>query len=109
MAGDVGTVFLDTTRDFRAYAYRVERVADIEWRPQLTATEQGERDRVVAGYGTQVRPPSAERSADGGWRVVVWMVQGHDLVRHELDVATARPLTDRPTTLVADLPVPISR
>jgi hypothetical protein len=31
VAVGVGSVFLDTTRHFEAYAYRIDSVADIQW------------------------------------------------------------------------------
>lgn len=107
VATGVATLFLDSTRDFRAYAYRVDRVEDIEWRPQLSAAEQATRDEVVAGYGDQVKPAYAESNA-GGWRVEVWMVSGQDLVRHELGIATGRPVSDRAETVARGIPVPYS-
>ena len=46
VAVGVGSVFLDTTRDFRAYSYRIDSVADIEWITKPTAAEQAVRDQM---------------------------------------------------------------
>ena len=96
-AVDVGSVFLDATRDFRAYAYRIDSVADIEWIPKPTAAEQPARDQLMKTYRSKVKPPQAAESGDG-WQVTVWMVQGRDLVLHKLDIASGTAISDQAET-----------
>ena len=106
-AVDVGSVFLDATRDFRAYAYRIDSVADIEWIPKPTAAEQAVRDNLRKTYQSLVKPPQAAESGEG-WRVTIWMVQGRDLVTHELSIATGKAVSDQTKTAERNIPVPHS-
>jgi hypothetical protein len=107
VAAGVGSVFLDTTRDFKAYAYRIDSVADIEWLPKLTATEEAVRDQLKETYRSKIKPAQAAESGDG-WQVTVWMVQDRDLVRHELSIASGTAVSDKATTAEKDIPVPYS-
>ena len=106
-AAEVGGVFLDVTRDFRVYAYRLDSVDDISWVLRPTAAEQANRDRLVQDYRSRVKPPQVVESGNG-WRVTIWMVQGRALVTHELDLATGAPVGDSPETVERDIPVPYS-
>lgn len=103
----VGEVFLDSTRDFRACAYRIDSVADIKWVPKPTAGEQAARDRLMKTYRSKVKPPQATESSDG-WQVTIWMVQGRDLVTHQLGIASGTAVSDKAATAEKDLPVPAS-
>lgn len=103
----VGAVFLDTTRSFRAYGYRIDSVTDIDWVPTATATEKAARDELVSTYRDKIKPAQAAESGDG-WQVTVWMVSGRDLVRHELGLASGTAVTDQVTTVEKDIPVPYS-
>ena len=107
VAVGVGSVFLDTTRDFKAYAYRINSVADIEWIPKPTAAQQAARDQLMKTYRSKVKPPQAAES-DDGWQVTVWMVQGRDLVTHELGLASRTAVSDHAETAEKDIPVPYS-
>ena len=107
VATAVATVLLDATRDFRAYAYRIDSFADIEWRPQPTTAERARRDALAEVYGDRIRPIIAEGGRDG-WRVGAWMVQGRDLVEYRLTLVSGRPAADRVSVRERDLPVPIS-
>ena len=107
VAIDIGSVFLDSTRDFRTYAYRIDSVEDIEWLPKPTAAQQATRDQVMKTYQSKVKPPQATQSSDG-WQVTVWMVQGRDLVEHELGIASGTAVSDQAETVENDIPVPYS-
>lgn len=108
VATAVTTVFLDATRDFRAWAYRIDSFADIEWLAEPTAAQRTRRDALAETYRDRIRAPRAEGGADG-WLVSAWMVQGRDLVQHRLSVASGRPMEDAATTRERELPVPFSR
>lgn len=108
VAASVAAVFLDSTRDFQVWAYRIERVEDIQWRPKLTPEETGARDALLATYRDQVKPPQSEGSPEG-WVVTVWMVDGLDLVRHTLGIASGIAITDQVEMAAKDIPVPYSR
>jgi hypothetical protein len=103
----VGSVFLDTTRDFRAYAYRIHGVADIEWIPKPTAAEQATRDQLMKTYQSKVKPPQAAKS-DDSWQVTFWMVQDRDLVTHKLGIASGKAVSDHAQTAEKNIPVPYS-
>jgi hypothetical protein len=107
VASGIGEVFLDSTRDFRAYAYRIDTVADIEWLPKPTAAEQAARDQLMKTYRSKVKPAQAAESSDG-WQVTIWMVQGRDLVTHELGIASGTAVSDKAVTAEKDIPVPYS-
>jgi len=106
-AAEVGRTFLDVTRDFRVFAYRIDSVSDISWLPRPTAAQQASRDQLVKDYRGKVKPPQVTESGDG-WRVTIWMVQGRDLVTHELDLASGAPVVDSTETVEKDIPVPYS-
>jgi hypothetical protein len=106
-AADVAAVFLDVTRDFRTYAYRIDSVDDITWLPKPTAAEESARDALVQDYRGKVKPPQVAESGDG-WQVTVWMVQGRNLVTHELGLASGTAVTDAAETVEQDIPVPYS-
>ena len=107
VAVGVGSVFLDTTRDFHAYAYRIDSVADIEWIPKPSAAEQAARDQLMKTYRSMIKPPQAAES-DDGWQVTVWMVQGRDLVTHTLGIASGTAVSDKAETAEKGIPVPYS-
>lgn len=107
VASSIGSVYLDSTRDFQYFSYRVDRIEDIQWRPRLTAAEKSERDEVLQTYRSRVKPATAVET-DGGWQVTVWMVQRRNLVKHEVGIAADAAVTDHAETAVADLPVPDS-
>ncbi len=100
-------VYLDSTRDFVAYAYRIDAVDDIEWLPKLNAQQTKQRTQITAAYGTVITEPVA-RSFEDGWRLAHWMVDGRRLVRHDLVISTDGVVTDTVTTVVDNLPVPES-
>jgi hypothetical protein len=106
-AADVASVFLDVTRDFRAFAYRIDSVDDISWLPRPSADEEARRDALIKDYRGKVKPPQVAESGDG-WQVTVWMVQGRDLVTHEVGLASGTAATDATETAEKDIPVPYS-
>ena len=107
VASSIGEVLLDSTRDFQSFSYRIDRVEDIRWRPRLTPADEAERDDVVRTYRGQVKPAQAVQDGEG-WQVTIWMVQGKNLVQHEVAIASDSSVTDKPETVVTDLPVPTS-
>ena len=106
-AAEVAATFLDVTRDFRVFAYRVDSVDDIKWLPRPSADEQARRDALVKDYDSLVKPPQVAESGDG-WQVTLWMVQGRDLVTHEVGLASGTAVTDQAETAEKDIPVPYS-
>jgi hypothetical protein len=106
-AADIAGTFLDVTRDFRVFAYRVDGVDDIKWLPRPSADEQARRDALVKTYGRKIKPAQVAESGDG-WQVTVWMVQGRDLVTHDLGLASGTAATDKTETVEKDIPVPYS-
>ena len=106
-AADVAATFLDVTRDFKVFAYRVDSVDDISWLPRPSAAEEARRDALVKDYDSLVKPPQVAESGDG-WQVTVWMVQGRDLVTHEVGLASGAAVTDSAETVEKDIPVPYS-
>jgi hypothetical protein len=106
-AADVAATFLDTTRDFKVFAYRVDSVDDISWLPRPSAAEDARRDALAQDYDSLVKPPQVAESGDG-WQVTVWMVQGRDLVTHEVGLASGTAVTDATETVEKDIPVPYS-
>jgi hypothetical protein len=106
-AAEVAGTFLDVTRDFKVFAYRIDSVDDIRWLPRPSADEQARRDALVEDYGGKVKPARVAESGDG-WQVTVWMVQGRDLVTHDLGLASGAAVTDEAETVEKDIPVPYS-
>ncbi|MCL2422725.1 MAG: hypothetical protein FWD11_02345 [Micrococcales bacterium] len=105
LATDVAVFYLDVTRGFARYSYRIDAVADIDWLPEPDADAQQQRADLEAEYGDLVGPPAAE-PAGAGWTVTVWMVDDRALVRHLLTVGADGAVEDRPEVVEADIPVP---
>ena len=106
-AAEVAGTFLDVTRDFKVFAYRVDGVDDIKWMPRPSAAEQARRDALVEDYRGRIEPPEVAESGDG-WQVTVWMVQGRDLMTHDLGLASGVAVTDKAETVEKEIPVPYS-
>ena len=106
-AAEVAGTFLDVTRDFKVFSYRVDGVDDIKWMPRPSAAEQSRRDALVEDYRGRIEPPQVAESGDG-WQVTVWMVQGRDLMTHDLGLASGVAVTDKAETVEKEIPVPYS-
>ena len=61
----------------------------------------------VRTHREHVKPPHADGSAEG-WVVMVWMVDGLDLLRHTVGIASGIAITDQAETIAKDIPVPYS-
>lgn len=105
VAVEVANLYLDVTRDFVAYAYRIDSLSDVQW--VSTADTEQRRAELEAQYATLVQPPAAVPT-DTGWRVAAWMVDGRSLVRHDLDIATDGTVQDSPAVVEDEIPVPWS-
>lgn len=106
-AQSVADTYLDSTRDFTKWSYRVAGVDDIEWLPQLTGAQQTERTEIERTYATKITKPTASRAGDD-WQLTAWMVDGLRLVRHDLTLSRGGAVTDKITTAYDGLPVPDS-
>lgn len=106
-AADVAAVFLDATRSFQQFSYRVESLDDVKWIPKADSSEQAKRREVEVTYADKVSAPRPKR-ADEGWTMHVWTVSGQSLIDHDLTVGVDGKVTDRPKTVVSDLPTPVS-
>lgn len=106
-AADVARTFLDTTRDFRKWAYRVESTGDIDWLPEPDPEQTAARDRLIKRFAGQLRAPEP-RSTGAGWAMVLWVVEGTELVRHEVTVGRDAAVTSIGAVVASDLPVPDS-
>ena len=107
-AAAVAQVRLDATRTFVHYAYRVERVEDIQWLPQPTPREQAERRRLERTYRSRIAPPAARNQATG-WSLTLWTVDDRSLIEHRLVVSRAGQVADTVRTVESRLPVPETR
>jgi hypothetical protein len=102
----VSDLYLDSTRDFVSYSYRISTLDDVDWLPHPTAAQTEARARVVKSFTERVTAPAPQRSGPG-WRLTQWMVSGQELVRHEVTVSPTGEVRDSADT-VASLPVPVS-
>jgi len=109
LAVDVGNLYLDVTRDFRKWSYRIDSLSDVQWRPDIDSDLdlQQQRADLEARYADVVQPPTA-RASETGWSVTVWMVYDRSLVRHSLEIAVDGAVQDRPEVVETDMPVPYS-
>ena len=103
----VAKLFLDVTRDFRRFSYRIDSIDDVKWRPGLDGRAVRERESVRTTYAERVATPKVAQVANG-WVVRLWTVTGTDLVRHDASVSQSGSVTDQPTIAEKDLPVPVS-
>lgn len=107
-AVDVAAVYPDATRSFQTVSYRVASLDDVKWIPAPDAAERAKRTQIEDSYGDRVSAPRPKQT-DAGWQMHVWTVSGQSLIDHDLTVAADAKVTDKPTTVVSDLPTPISR
>lgn len=105
-ARSVSDLYLDSTRDFAKYSYRIASLGDVVWLAHPTSDDTAARAKVEKNYRAQVTKPSPQRSGSG-WKLTQWMVNGTHLVRHDITVAATGEVIDRFET-VAALPVPDS-
>jgi hypothetical protein len=103
----VAELYLDSTRTFAAYSYRIKSVADIDWLPKPTAEEKRQREEITAEYAGRVGPPAAKPAA-AGWTVTSWMVDDRSLVRHRLTVGADGAVQDQRQVVIREMPVPWS-
>ncbi len=106
-AAEIARTYVDVTRDFSTWSYRVERIEDIEWLPEPDADQVRTRDQVIKEFAAKITPPRPAAAGDG-WSVVLWTVTGTDLVRHTL-VVNADGTVDATAIVVEEgIPVPAS-
>lgn len=103
----VAGTYLDTTRDFVRWSYRVTGVDDIGWLRELSADQLATRAEIEQAYATKIAKPAATRVGDD-WQLRAWMVNGNKLVSHDLTIARGGAVTDKITTAYDGLPVPDS-
>ena len=107
VATDVGILYLDVTRAFDKYSYRIDALSEVQWRPNLDSAQEQQRAELETQYAALVQPPAAKPSATG-WTVTAWTVDDRTLVRHVLSIATDGAVRDSPEVVATDLPVPAS-
>ncbi|MFC9897218.1 hypothetical protein ACFVMC_26315 [Nocardia sp. NPDC127579] len=96
----IGRAFLDTTRTFEKWSYRVERPEEIVGLPEHT-------DPILADLRIEITPPLPV-AGPAGWSLRLWTVTGTSLIRHDLCVRRDRTVEDRATVAAPDLAVPDS-
>lgn len=104
-ATDVAIVYLNVTRSFERYSYRIDALAEVQWRPEFDAAQQQRRDALETQYAGLVQPPTAEPSGTG-WAVTAWMVDDRTLVHHRLTIDADGVVHDIADVVATDLPVP---
>ncbi|UZN04725.1 hypothetical protein [Cellulomonas sp. S1-8] len=107
-AAAVVETYLDSTRTFRQWSQRIASFDDVQLRPTLDDAAQATVDAARAQLATEIGPTTAQPRGDG-FDVEAWMQDGDVLVRHDVRVTSDGELSDRPSTQVSGLPVPISR
>ena len=103
VATDIAVLYLDATREFVRWSYRIDSTSDIQWLP----SSEGDPQRVdlETRYSPLVGPATAEPSGTG-WSVTAWMVDDRTLVRHRLEIASNGVVDDTPEVVETDIPVP---
>ena len=104
LAVDVGNLYLDVTRGFRRYSYRIDSVSAIEW-PELNPAEQQQVAEFETKYDAIVQPSVAEPSGTG-WTVTAWTIYDRSLVRHRLEIAADGAVQDTQEVVATDLLLP---
>jgi len=104
---DVGNTYLDVTRAFDRYSYRIDSLSEIMWIPNIDSDPALAQHRadLEAQYGTLVQPPVAQPT-ETGWNMTVWMVYDRSLVRHSLEIAADGAVQDSPEVVETEIPVP---
>jgi len=104
-ATDLAVLYLDVTRDFDWWSYRIDSVSDIGW--VMTAEAEEQRTTLQNKYASLIHAPRAEPSA-AGWTVTAWTVYGLTLVRHTMSITSAGAVHDSQDVVETNIPVPAS-
>lgn len=99
--------YLDTTRSFRQWSQRVSSLDEVDLLPTPDAEQLAAWEALRARLDAEVGPTRAV-ARDDGFDVVAWVADGATLVRHDVRLTRDGDLSDRPTVLADDLPVPVS-
>ncbi|WP_109506248.1 hypothetical protein [Nocardioides speluncae] len=110
-SGEVATAiaqtYLDSTRDFAVWSYRIESLGEVQWRPTMTAEQTQAKQDVETAWSSKVTAPAAIAAGDG-WQLTLWEVKGQDLVRHDLVIGADGQVQDSALAVAQQLPVPAS-
>jgi hypothetical protein len=106
-AGEIARTFLDVTRDFTKWSYRVDSTDDIEWLPKLDADQAKSRDQLIKEFATKISAPRPVAD-DDGWAITLWTVTGTNLVQHDLVVRADRTVQATAVVVAEGMPVPDS-
>lgn len=107
VATAIGQTYLDSTRDFSVWSYRIESLADVQWRPTMNAEQTQAKQDVETAWSAKVTAPAPDAAGDG-WQLTLWTVQGQDLVRHDLVIGSDGQVQDSAVAVAEQLPVPAS-
>ncbi|MEU5880332.1 hypothetical protein [Spirillospora sp. NPDC047279] len=103
-ATQVAGLYLQTVRPGGTGSYQVDGVDQIKFRPGITGETAARRDAIVGEYRSVIKPPAAVAKG-GGFTAAAYVVKGRELQRRDLTIRADGTVTDRPRTLVSDLPV----
>lgn len=110
-SGEVATAiaqtYLDSTRDFTVWSYRIESLDEVQWRPTMNAEQIQAKQDVEAAWSAKVTAPAPAAAGDG-WQLTLWTVKGQDLVRHDLVLEANGQVQDSAVAVAEQLPVPAS-
>ncbi len=84
-ATEYATTFLTVTRPLTRLTYLVSSLADVRFRPNLSADEQRGREEFESGTGRTIAPPTARQVADG-FEVTAFLIVEQDLRRVAMHV-----------------------
>lgn len=107
VATAIGQTYLDSIRDFTVWSYRIESLADVQWRPTMNAEQTQAKQDVESAWSSKVTAPAATAAGDG-WQLTLWEVKGQDLVRHDLVIGADGQVQDSAVAVAEQLPVPAS-
>lgn len=107
VATAIGQTYLDSTRDFTVWSYRIESLDEVQWRPTMNAEQTQAKQDVEAAWSAKVTAPAPAATGDG-WQLTLWTVKGQDLVRHDLVIGADGQVQDSTVAVAEELPVPAS-
>ncbi|WP_067824726.1 hypothetical protein [Actinomadura kijaniata] len=106
-AATLARLYVETTRPAEKLTYVVGSVDEIQFRPGLSGDDAARKDAIVKRYRPVVKAPEGAAQGDG-FAVTVFVVKDSELQRRAFTVSKRGAVTEKTTTLVKDLPVPMA-
>lgn len=107
VATEIAQTYLDSSRDFSVWSYRIQDLSEVKWRTTMTPEQTKIKENTENAWSSKVTAPEPAAAGDG-WRLTLWEIKGVDLVRHDLVIGADGQVQDSAVVVAPQLPVPAS-